>query len=223
MLITAFFLNSSQAPATGLSATITILESITGTVVANNLAMTEISSGFYKYDFTSYDATKEYNFICFSNAVSGDKVAYGGTVDETLINNLQIDTDSIETKIDTIDTNVDTIVSTTSSINSKVDIIDTNVDTVVTTTNSINSKVDILDTNLDALIVDTTAIDVKIDGIQTLIEFIRDVEGGKWRIDSTLNQMIFYKPDNTTELMRFNLYDANGTQSSNVITERRRV
>ena len=43
----------------------------------------------------------------------------------------------------------------------------------------------------------------QIIAIKTLAEFLADVEGGKWKIDG--DQMIFYKADNLTEVMRFDI------------------
>lgn len=56
------------------------------------------------------------------------------------------------------------------------------------------------------------------------IQLINDVEGGKWKRDGT--QMIFYKADNTTEVMRFNLKDYDGNpagESDVIVAERERV
>jgi len=50
-----------------------------------------------------------------------------------------------------------------------------------------------------------------------------DMEGGRWKIDTTTNQMIFYKADNITEVARFNLFDSSGAPASENVYERRRV
>jgi hypothetical protein len=50
-------------------------------------------------------------------------------------------------------------------------------------------------------------------GVATLlvdVEFIKQIEGGRWKIDETANQMIFYEDDNATEVARFNLLDSGG-------------
>jgi len=51
--------------------------------------------------------------------------------------------------------------------------------------------------------------------------FLREVEGGRWKLEG--NQMVFYKSDNTTELMRFDLFDAAGNPSLVNVYERKRV
>ena len=55
------------------------------------------------------------------------------------------------------------------------------------------------------------------------LTFLKDIEGGRWKVDTTLNQMIFYKSDNVTEVARFNLFDADGNATSENIFERTRV
>ncbi len=42
------------------------------------------------------------------------------------------------------------------------------------------------------------------------IDLIWQYESGRWRIDHTTNEMIFYMQDGVTELMRYRLLDANG-------------
>jgi hypothetical protein len=61
----------------------------------------------------------------------------------------------------------------------------------------------------------------KIVSLETLIAFISDIEGGRWKIEN--NQMIFYKDDNVTEVARFNLYDAAGDPAETDVFERERV
>ena len=50
-----------------------------------------------------------------------------------------------------------------------------------------------------------------------------DVDQGRWIIDETVNQMIFYKNDNVTEIARFNLFDESGTPASDDVFERVRT
>lgn len=55
------------------------------------------------------------------------------------------------------------------------------------------------------------------------IDFIRDMTDGRWKIDTTLNQMIFYRSDNITEVARFDLTDSAGSPTSDSPYERTRV
>ena len=45
------------------------------------------------------------------------------------------------------------------------------------------------------------------------VKFNMDIAGGKWTMDSSSNQMIFYAADNTTEVARFDLTDSDGAGS----------
>ena len=54
-------------------------------------------------------------------------------------------------------------------------------------------------------------------------EFIKNIEGGRWKVDTVLNQMIFYEPDNVTEVARFNLYGYTGLPAHEDVYERKRA
>ena len=56
-----------------------------------------------------------------------------------------------------------------------------------------------------------------------LVQDTQSIESGRWKISGT--QMIFYKEDNITEIMRFNLYDQSGNLTSDIskVYERKRV
>lgn len=62
-----------------------------------------------------------------------------------------------------------------------------------------------------------------VNSIALNVQFLKDMEGGRWKIDTSVNQMIFYKPDNTTEVARFDLFDTSGSPSSDQVSERRRA
>jgi|GEM_PF-5701593 len=53
------------------------------------------------------------------------------------------------------------------------------------------------------------------------VALIKDIEGGAWKI--TGNQMVFYKSDNVTEVMRFDLKDQAGNATGTDVFERSRV
>jgi len=65
--------------------------------------------------------------------------------------------------------------------------------------------------------------DAVIAAIQTDVTFMKDIEGGKWEIDTVNNQMVFYKSDNVTEVARFNLFNSAGVAASENIFKRERV
>jgi len=79
-----------------------------------------------------------------------------------------------------------------------------------------------VDTSLLALETTSQSIKEKTDTIDwTQITSLIDEIGGKWEIVS--NQMIFYKSDNTTEVMRFDLFDSGGNPTMQDVFKRERV
>ena len=61
--VVAYF-SSAGTPKTGLSPTVTIRDLENNTVVVSSGAMTEVGGGFYKYNFTLYNSSKDYVCMC---------------------------------------------------------------------------------------------------------------------------------------------------------------
>ena len=61
----------------------------------------------------------------------------------------------------------------------------------------------------------------ELGGIEESLTFLKDVGGGKWQIED--NQMVFYKADNVTEVMRFNLFNSAGVPAMKNLYKRERV
>ena len=55
------------------------------------------------------------------------------------------------------------------------------------------------------------------------VAFIKEIEGGRWKIDTTLKQMIFYNEAGTVEIAKFQLYDGSHVPSYTNVIERERV
>lgn len=72
-------------------------------------------------------------------------------------------------------------------------------------------------TNLDAAI-STRASGAELAIAQSDITFLKNVEGGRWKIDNYV--MTFYEADNTTPIMSFNLLDASGQPTETNVLER---
>ena len=60
------------------------------------------------------------------------------------------------------------------------------------------------------------------NGVEESVEFVKNIEGGKWELDSDTNQMVFYKSDNTTEVARFNMFDSDNNASVSNVFKRER-
>ena len=63
MIITVYF-SEAGAAKTGLSPTIDIRDVSDGSLDIDDGAMTEVGSGWYKYDFAGATATKQYSYLC---------------------------------------------------------------------------------------------------------------------------------------------------------------
>jgi hypothetical protein len=65
-----------------------------------------------------------------------------------------------------------------------------------------------------------TAIQAAITGMNNSVDFIKAIEGGRWKIDAATNKMIFYAEDNITEVAQFALKDAEGQPAHEGVFER---
>lgn len=54
-------------------------------------------------------------------------------------------------------------------------------------------------------------------------KFSRYIHTGRWQIEESNKQMVFYQDDNATEIARFDLFDRNGNKSIDELFERRLV
>jgi len=55
------------------------------------------------------------------------------------------------------------------------------------------------------------------------LKFNFDISGGRWVLDGTANQMIFYRSDNSTEIARFDMKDDAGAPSVDAVFSRTRT
>lgn len=65
--------------------------------------------------------------------------------------------------------------------------------------------------------------DLQISDFGEALNFLKDMKGGRWKIDRVLNQMIFYKDDNVTEVARFDLLNSAGAPAYKDVFERVKV
>ena len=68
--------------------------------------------------------------------------------------------------------------------------------------------------------VDVEGIVIQDFALQVDVALIRETELGRWKIDSTTDEMIFYEQDNTTEIARFDLKNLGGLPDHINIFER---
>lgn len=80
MLVSAYFAESG-VPKTGLSPTVDIIDLSDNSVDVNDGAMDEVGAGFYKYDFSAVDVTKQYSVIADSVTLTGNERYAVTTID----------------------------------------------------------------------------------------------------------------------------------------------
>jgi hypothetical protein len=224
MLLIAFF-TEEGTPKTGLSATIDVWED-DGTQVVTAQAMTEIAGGFYKYNFTAYDESKDYCIRADGSNVLAANDRYLFSTNE--VGQITEDLTALDTLIDGVKERTDNLPSDPaddSDIDSQLAALDVLLDAIKAKTDNLPADPaddSDLDSQLAAINVLATAIKAKTDTISwTDITFLKDIEGGRWKIEG--NQMIFYKSDNATEVCRFNLFDSAGVRASRNVYDRQRV
>ncbi len=64
--------------------------------------------------------------------------------------------------------------------------------------------------------------DADLDSMQADVTFIKDIEGGGWKIDVATNKQTFYEDDNETEVAVFSLKDKDGSAASDDVYQRDR-
>ena len=62
-----------------------------------------------------------------------------------------------------------------------------------------------------------------LGSVETDVTFIKEIEGGRWKIDTNTKQMIFYDEAGTVEVAKFQLYDGDHTPAYTSVMERERV
>ena len=179
---------------TGDSVTITIYKSLDDSVVVNAVSMSELAAtGYFKYQFNPAPSSLTEYFYVTTNGTE----EHAGKI---ILGGYP---DGIKDKTDYVPSNLDDV-PTAAELDAA------------------HGSGSWTSTDVSGIQTDVTAIKAKTDTIDwTNITSLIDEIGGKWQI--TGNQMIFYKSDNSTEIMRFNLFDAEGNPTMNNVYKRERV
>lgn len=85
---TAFFLTDGNAPATGLSPTITIYNRTDATTEVSGASMTEVGGGLYEYNLVTYDYTKDYLAVADGTATLTGANRYVSMANESYVNDI---------------------------------------------------------------------------------------------------------------------------------------
>jgi hypothetical protein len=59
--------------------------------------------------------------------------------------------------------------------------------------------------------------------VSSSVDFTKDMTAGRWKLDTSLKQMIFYKDDNSTVVARFGMSGSDGSPTVSEVHERRRL
>ena len=62
-----------------------------------------------------------------------------------------------------------------------------------------------------------------LGAMETDLNFIKEIEGGRWKIDTATKQMIFYNEAGTVEVAKFQLYDEDHNPAYTNVMERERI
>lgn len=166
--------------------------------------------------------------------VDGDKVvAVGGQLQQlqtigTKVDSIKDDTTLIKTGINNLDLDLTNLHDDVNIMHQKVDDMSDVVNNIHGDLIGVSSDViDVknavanIDSDLGAVAADVTDIKGDVAMLVADVQFIKDIEGGKWEIKN--NQMIFYKSDNVTEVARFNLYNDINQPAMEHVFRRNRV
>lgn len=99
MWILAFFSDDGEL-ALGLSPIANVRDVSDGSLVVSSGTMLETGDGFYRYDFTAYDSTKDYTILCDAVTLSDmDRYVYSSTGEyNDSLNNIQSTVDDVDVR-----------------------------------------------------------------------------------------------------------------------------
>lgn len=131
MWVVSYFVNNGE-PAIGLSPIVNIRDLSDGSLVVSSGSMVEKGDGFYAYDFTVYDDSKDYVIRTDSVTLSGiDRYSFGssGEYNEDMnfisstVSGIDLKVDDVDTVVQSMDLTVDSIESTVSDVDVRTTLI----------------------------------------------------------------------------------------------------
>jgi len=98
--VVAYFENGGS-PATGLTPLLKIRAIDSGSLVVEDIPMAEVSNGFYRFDFTTYDITKDYVMLADGVILSNsDRYLEGATGEYgNISNNIYLMSDNVDYRV----------------------------------------------------------------------------------------------------------------------------
>lgn len=95
--------------------------------------------------------------------------------------------------------------------------------TVIDNRGSLDTDMQTVATDTGSLVTDMQTVVDDVAEIKIDADFVAKMTEGRWLINRSTNQIIFYEADNATEVARFDLRDADGNPTFDQVFERRRV
>lgn len=190
MLITAFY-SVSGVPSTGLTPTIDIRNIATGALVITAGNMTEVGSGWYKYDFTTAVAGVDYVFVCDggSGLTSIERYVAGSTDDAVASTVAAAVWDELESS--------HVAAGSMGLLLGNLNDVDMAVSDIPTKAENAAAVWDALETS-----------HVAAGSMGLALSQIRQIETGKWAIVG--NTMTLYADNGTTVIKAFTITDKHG-------------
>lgn len=108
-----------------------------------------------------------------------------------------------------------------SNISSSNSSIQNSINGVITTLNVVSGNIDVIGSQMNHVSGTISQISGSISSLESKTDSLVDIQYGRWFINN--NQMIFYKEDNVTEVVRFNLFDENGNPTMDAVFDRVKV
>jgi len=153
---------------------------------------------------------------------------------DTVVDSIQVDTNSIESKVDTANTNINTIDTVVDSIQVDTNNIETKVDTANANITNIDGDISTVDTKVTQLGTDISNVDTNVTNVQnttntinskvttidTIVDQIKQINTGRWKIDRVTSVLTIYDTNGTTPLFQFNLKDDTGAANPDTVYER---
>jgi outer membrane murein-binding lipoprotein Lpp len=153
---------------------------------------------------------------------------------DAVVDAIEVDTTSIETKVDTANTNINTIDTVVDSIQVDTNNIETKVDTANANITNIDGDIATVDTKVTQLGTDVSNIDTNVTNVQNttntinsrvttidnIVDQIKQINTGRWKIDRVTSVLTIYDTNGTTPLFQFDLKDDTGAANPDTVYER---
>ena len=153
---------------------------------------------------------------------------------DAVVDAIEVDTTSIESKVDTANTNINTIDTVVDSIQVDTNNIETKVDTANANITNIDGDIATVDTKVTQLGTDISNVDINVTNVQNttntinskvttidnIVDQIKQINTGRWKIDRVTSVLTIYDTNGTTPLFQFDLKDDTGVANPDTVYER---